>query len=276
MSNSESGLRLDEIGTWSEIKLAIIREYAKAYSTILAKQPFLYHMYIDGFAGAGMHKSKSTGQTIAGSPINVTSIEPRFREYHFVELDPSKAEHLRKLFATQPEVRIHEGDCNYIVARELMPMVRFDKYRRALCLLDPYGLDLEWDVICAAGEQGTVDLLLNFPMMDMNRNVLWHDSSAVSPDQRARMTRYWGDVSWMQAAYVSEPGLFGSMEEKTGNEAVALAFAERLHKVAKFKHVAKPLAMKNSTNAIVYYLFFATSNSTAHKIIGQMFQKRNS
>ena len=48
--------QFDRIGYWSEIKLEIIKEYASAYSTILAAQtgPSFYHVYIDAFAGAGM------------------------------------------------------------------------------------------------------------------------------------------------------------------------------------------------------------------------------
>src|SRR2546426_845898 len=107
-----SDLPLDEIGRWSEIKLQIIAEYAKPYSQILANQPKLYHLYIDGFAGAGMHVSKTTGQTIAGSPLNVTSVVPRFREYHLVELSERKASRLKLLFASDNAVRVHEGDCN--------------------------------------------------------------------------------------------------------------------------------------------------------------------
>ena len=34
-----SQLQFDRIGYWSQIKLEIVREYAHAYSTILAKQP---------------------------------------------------------------------------------------------------------------------------------------------------------------------------------------------------------------------------------------------
>ncbi|HUB66873.1 MAG TPA: hypothetical protein VL981_05250 [Candidatus Methylacidiphilales bacterium] len=33
-----TSFEFDEIGYWSEIKFDIIRDYAKAYSTILAKQ----------------------------------------------------------------------------------------------------------------------------------------------------------------------------------------------------------------------------------------------
>ena len=264
---------LDEIGKWSEIKLAIIREYAQPYSQILANQPGLYHMYIDGFAGAGMHISKRTRQKIAGSPLNVISVQPKFREYHFVELDPVKADHLRCLFADHAEVHIHEGDCNEVVPVKLLPLVRWDQRRRALCLLDPYGLHLDWAVIQAAGRLKTIDLLLNFPMMDMNMNVLWHDPASVKPEQAARMTRFWGDESWKNAAYSPEQTLFETILNKTDNVRVAEAFAKRLKDVASFKYVAEPLPMRNSTQAIVYYLFFASQNRTAHKIISYIFGK---
>jgi len=61
----------DEIGDWSELKLDIIREYASAYSKILSgqKSPELYHIYINTFAGAGIHVSKSPGGFISGSPL---------------------------------------------------------------------------------------------------------------------------------------------------------------------------------------------------------------
>lgn len=71
-------MKYDEVNYWSEIKLDIVKEYAGAYSTILhaQKRPSLYHVYIDAFAGAGVHISKTTGQFIQGSPLNALSIDP--------------------------------------------------------------------------------------------------------------------------------------------------------------------------------------------------------
>ncbi len=53
---------LDEIGPWSEVKLDILKRYAVEYSKILSKQinPQLSHVYIDAFAGAGVHVSRTT------------------------------------------------------------------------------------------------------------------------------------------------------------------------------------------------------------------------
>jgi hypothetical protein len=36
--------------------------------------------------------------------------------------------------------------------------------------------------------------------------------------------------------------------------------------------VAEPLPMKNSTNAVVYYLFFASQKTVAQKIIDDIFK----
>jgi len=135
-------LRFDRIGAWSEIKLAILKEYAKAYSTILAKQPRLYHIYVDAFAGAGIHLSRRTEQPVPGSPLNALAVTPAFREYHLIDLDGAKLAHLRSMIGDRPDVRLYEGDCNPILLREVFPRARYENFRRALCLLDPYGLNL--------------------------------------------------------------------------------------------------------------------------------------
>ena len=77
----------DEIGIWSELKLSIIRDYATEYSKILSNQPGLRHIYIDGFAGPGVHLSKSSGKFVPGSPLNALEIQPPFKEFHFIDAD---------------------------------------------------------------------------------------------------------------------------------------------------------------------------------------------
>jgi hypothetical protein len=61
-----TALTFDEVGSWSEVTLDIIRDYAKACSTVLAAQqrPPFYHVYIDAFTGAGIHVSKTSGDVI--------------------------------------------------------------------------------------------------------------------------------------------------------------------------------------------------------------------
>ena len=184
---------------------------------------------------------------------------------------PKKVEFLQRLTAGKDDVHIYEGDCNEVLIQQIFPTLQYESYRRALCLFDPYGLDLTWDVMFQAGQLGTVDMFLNFPVMDMNRNALWRNPDKVSPERALRMTRFWGDDSWKRVAYSTDRNLFG-LPEKEPNETIAEAFRERLMKVAGFKRVPAPLPMRNS-RAIVYYLFFASQVGVAEDIVNDIFTK---
>jgi three-Cys-motif partner protein len=147
-------LQFDQIGYWSEVKLEIVKEYASAYSTILAAQtkPRLKHLYIDAFAGAGVHQIKATRSFVPGSPLNALLIRPPFREYHLIDIASEKVENLRRIVGDRKDVWTYQGDCNEILLDQILPRVRYNDYKRALCLLDPYGLHLNWRVILTAGQ----------------------------------------------------------------------------------------------------------------------------
>ncbi len=265
--------RLDIVGYWTEIKLQILQEYANAYAQILKNQPFIKHVaYIDGFAGAGTHISKESGKEIEGSPARALSVQPAFNHYHFIEMNAARAKRLYKMAAHQ-NATIYQGDCNNMLLEKVFPQCRYEDYRRGLCLLDPYELNPNWEVVETAGKMRSIEIFLNFMIMDANMNVLWKNPDSVLPNQAARMTKFWGDDSWRTSAYKTEKGLFGPIEEKTSNESVIAAYRERLKKVARFKFVPEPLPMCNSTGAVVYYLFFASHNSTGNKIAEHIFKK---
>jgi three-Cys-motif partner protein len=271
MIASPAGFKLDEIGNWSEIKLEIIRKYAKAYSTILTSKGF-FHSYIDGFSGAGVHVSKTTGTLVQGSPTLALEVEPPFDEYHFVDLNSKKIDHLRRWLPDRPNIHSYTGNCNDVLIQQVFSRVLYTHRRRALCLLDPYGLHLSWEVMRLAGQMKSIELFINFPMADMNRNVLWHDADGATAEDVARMNFFWGDDSWRSVAYRTDNNLFG-FADKTTNEAVVEGFKQRLMNVAGFAYVPKPLPMKNSRGATVYYIFFASPNKTANKIVTDIFNK---
>lgn len=269
-------MRLDEIGYWSELKLEIIKKYAQTYSTILAAQqsPRLEHVYIDGFSGAGEHLSKGSGEMVPGSPLNALHVDPPFVEYFLVDLNGKKVDHLRALVVDRPDIHVLHGDCNAVLLDEVFPNVRWEQYRRGLCLLDPYGLHLNWRVIDTAAKMKSIEIFLNLPVHDINRNVLRHNVDKVTQEHRDRMTRYWGDDSWATELYkdAEQLSLFGDLDrEKQQNDAVAEVFRQRLRKVAGFAHVPKPLPMRNSKGAVVYYLCFASQKPVAGKIVDEIF-----
>ena len=270
-----SPFKLDEIGAWSELKLNIIEKYGSAYTTAFSGTGSrLKKIYIDGFSGAGVHIIKTKRTEIEGSPARALKIQPPFDTFHFIDMNADKTAHLRSLCEGRTNVDIRTGDANHHL-RELLPTIRYDQYKRALCLLDPYGLHLDWEIIELAGKMKTVDMFLNFPVMDMNRNVLFWKKDRASPDGVERMNRFWGDQSWEKAAYApsSQLDMFGESElEKQPNKAIADAFRTRLQHVAGFTHVAEPLPMVNKNNAVVYYLKFASNKPVAQNIIDSIFK----
>jgi three-Cys-motif partner protein len=269
-------LKFDEIGIWSELKLEIVENYGAAYTKAFANQGGLKKYYIDAFSGAGIHLSKRTGGEVEGSPARALKVSPPFDHFYFIDMDADKTKHLATLCDGRADVDVITDDATSYLVEKLLPTIQYRKFNRALCLLDPYGLHLDWDVMLQAGRSQAIDLFLNFPVMDMNRNAIWRNPENAPKDGIERMNRFWGDESWRRAAYVeSDQGNFFSAPElvKQDNAAIVKAFQERLQTVAGFEFVPNPLPMRNSNNAVVYYLFFASQKPVAKKIIEEIFKK---
>ncbi len=266
--------KYDVIGYWSEVKLDIIREYASAYSTIVNRQSSIKkHIYIDAFAGPGQHISRATGEFIAGSPLNALLIQPPFSEFHLIDIDGDKAGELRRIVGERPDVMIYDQDANQILLEKVFPRCLYRDFHRALCLLDPYALTVDWKVIETAGKMKSIEIFFNFMIMDANMNVLWRNPDHVLPAQVLRMDRAWGDHSWRDVAYQKECTLFGDIERKADNETIAEAFRKRLQDVAGFEYVPAPMPMRNDQGALVYYLYFASPSKTGARIVSGIFKK---
>ena len=92
------------------------------------------------------------------------------------------------------------------------------------------------------------------------------------------MNRFWGDESWRDVVY--EPGrqtnLWGDTEivkVDRANEKMAEAYRRRLLDVAGFRYSPTPLPFRNRQGATIYYLFFASPDATANKIVQDIFSK---
>lgn len=260
----------DELGSWSINKLDIVQKYAIAYGKIINGYR-LHPIYIDGFAGSGHNVARATGETIEGSPLLVLDVKPGFEEYHFIDVDGDKLDELKSATRGRSDVFFYNEDANQALLR-IIPTVTYSGFKRALCVLDPYGLDVDWQVLVAAAQQKTIEIFFNFSIMDMNRNILRHNRDSVSQSQYDRMMRAWGDASWEQELFSAHDSLFGDLE-KVNNWTVARAFQRRLHDVAGFAYVPDPVCMKNSKNAGLYYWFFASQNSTGAKIAKDIFKR---
>jgi three-Cys-motif partner protein len=273
-------MKIDKIGIWSEIKLDIIREYASAFTTIMKNQPWCKgYLYIDAFAGAGIHISRKTGELVPGSPLNALEIKNPFTEYYYIDIDKEKTEALEALTRDIPYVKIYEGDSNEVLKKKILPFLTYETRKRALCILDPYGLHIQWETIMAIARLGTTEIFLNFPLMDMNRNVLHKDLLSADPDQIERMNMFCGSEEWQDILYKedSQMRLFGDpyrVKVVDSNIKLGSWFGiERLKKAAGFDFVPEPVLMRNSKGGPLFFLFFASHKETGKKIVTDIFTK---
>jgi len=274
-------LEPEAIGLWTEIKLQIIREYAGAYTTILKEQPWCKgYAYIDAFAGVGQFVSKSDrDRLIIGSPLNALNIPNKFTEYHFIDIDSDKINNLKELTADRPErrtIQFYVGDANEKLKQDIVPHFQYSSFKRALCILDPYGVDIECATIESIGKAKTMDVFLNFPLMDINRNAALKILEASNPKEGVRLTKIWGDESWKRLVYVEQGDMFSSsvlIKRDEGNEILKRGFQERLKQVAGFSFVPEPILMKNKMGGHLYFLFFASHKPVAQGIAEGILRK---
>ncbi len=272
----------ESIGVWTEIKLQIIQEYAAAYTTILKEQSWCRaYAYIDAFAGGGEFVSRENPERlIAGSPLNALNVPHKFTEYHFIDIDPVKIVQLNELVIRRTEtVYTYLGDANQILSKEILPKFRYETFKRALCILDPYGVDIEWATIASIAKARTMDVFVNFPLMDINRNAALKKLETQDPQQGALLTKIWGDEFWKDLTYVEQTQLFEPpvlIKKIHANETLKRGFTERLKRVAGFAFVPEPILMRNTVGGPLYFLFFASHQQVAQTIAQDIFKKYRS
>lgn len=171
------------------------------------------------------------------------------------------------------KVEIKRGDCNQVLTNEVFPSI--GKSQRAFLLLDPYGLHVEWGTIETAAQASTIEVLVNFPLHDISRNVIKRRPKLMKKKQAARLDAFCGDGGWSEVAYreSQQLGLFGREYEKCDRIADVLSayFRERVQTI--FGYVSDYIIMRNEKNRPLYSLIWAGHNKTACKIMNAVLHK---
>jgi three-Cys-motif partner protein len=262
---------LNGVGPWSIRKNDIVEYYASVYSEITKhSKTKLKRCYIDGFSNRGRSRLKGSDDVVLGSALRVMNLSVPFDRCVFVEQDHKCMIALRKNIGNLPNVEFVEGDANIVLPERVFPTVRYGRYERALCFLDPYNMNgLRWTTIVAAGANEAIEAIVHFPTMDAHRTVLLANQGKIRPTMRAKMNAYWGDEGWMADAYSTEgmlpiPDL---QPRKREPEAIIEAFRNRLFAGAGFPFVSQAFPMRNSKGNVVYHLLLASHNKKAQQVM---------
>ncbi|MGB0879446.1 MAG: three-Cys-motif partner protein TcmP [Polaribacter sp.] len=272
-------------GNWTENKIEILVEYAKAYLTIMNKHKYFKPFYFDGFAGSGFikEKSKLDKKTVLGAAKRIIDIEEPipFEQYYFVEKDEDKFNSLKKATKDYRDKKIYvvNTDCN----DKLKSLSKFlqkkrNKNTRVLAYIDPCGMQLEWSSIECLKNLG-IDFWVLVPT-GLGVNRLLKKNGEISDAWLSKLEVFLGmnreeikNVFYEKSRQIS---LFGDERfDKVSNaiEKSADLYKNRLHEI--FSYISEAYVLKNSSNSIMFHFFMASNNKFATKIANDIIKKYN-
>lgn len=274
-------------GDWTETKIEILVEYAKAYLRIMnthAKKYKWQLLYFDGFAGSG-YITKKKQISIVGAAKRILEIEKpiSFDEFYFVEKDDRNANYLeeatKKLY---PDKKVHivKEDCNdKIVSMSKFLTTPEGKKYKILAYIDPCGMQLHWNSLQTLQER-SVDVWILVPT-GMGVNRLLKNDSNISDALVSKLEVFLGMKKDEILNYfykeTVENTLFGEekvvLKENQAIEKSAILYKERL--LSLFQFVSEPYILKNKVNSIMFHFFMASNNETAVKIANEIITKYN-
>ncbi|MEX8549070.1 MAG: three-Cys-motif partner protein TcmP [Mucilaginibacter sp.] len=262
-------------GNWTEAKMKIVVDYAKAYLTIMNKQSWAKTLYFDGFAGSGLIEVDEYNEAVKGTALRILDIEQPepFDIYYFVEKEDEYFEALKQNikinYPNKDNAFVVKGDCN----TKLFDMANFlkrDINYRALAFIDPYGMSVNWNSIESLKGLG-VDLWILVPT-GLGVNRLLKTDGNISDAWLNKLEQFLGlprsEIINHFYSKTTVNTLFGNEtfvnKEKSAIQKAGVLYTQRLKTV--FEFVSQSFVMRNSNNSIMYHFMMATNNTAALKI----------
>jgi three-Cys-motif partner protein len=289
-------------GAWTEKKLAALKSYLQAYRLIFTQNEKARNfrtIYIDAFAGTGERKVPDADAGTStlftadelpemnayekGSARIALELDSPFDEYIFVDKKPDHTLQLQNLIHTEyPELesrcQVLQGDGPAAIRK--ICVSRNWRKQRAVLFLDPYGMNVEWDLLRLIADTKAIDMWFLFPLGTGANRLLTRDT-APPKSFAEKLTRIFGTDKWQTAFYKESQqiGLFGddpSIVKDATFDQIGKYLIERLKTI--FSGVAPTTkALYNSRNNPMYLLCFAAGNPvgapTAIKIADHLLGK---
>ena len=274
-------------GPWTEKKLKAFSAYVWSYLKILKTQPQWKTIYFDGFAGSGSRKNNKTDlykqlsiseedeNVYKGAAERVLTLKDDllFDYYYFIDKSATSLKKLKTKLSNLPNSKktkliYRPSDCNKSL-QDLGNALKSNKYA-ALALLDPFGMQIEWESI--AGLKGTrSDIWILVPTGVIVNRLLFRNGNL---KYSKKLTSFFGlsEDEIRKEFYKTEQklDLFNGESEivtkvvKPINQ-IMHVYIRQLKTV--WKHVTEqPLRLDNTKGRPLFHLVFASNNANAVKI----------
>lgn len=277
-------------GNWTENKIEILVEYAKAYLTIMnkyAKPSGWKLMYFDGFAGSGLivKEKNDHRREIVGAARRIIEIEEPmpFDEYYFVEMDKENMKDLEqntKIAFPKKKIYTVTEDCNI----KLLSLAKFlsspkGKSYKILAFIDPCGMQLKWSAIEPL-KKLSIDVWILVPtgmgvsrLLKKNGNIsdAWLNKLEIFLGmERNEILEFFYKEQEVQTLF--GPETIVTKEQKAIEKSAEL-YRNRLSTV--FDFVSETYVLKTDANTTLFHFLMASNNEKAHKIANDIVKKYN-
>lgn len=289
-------------GVWTEEKLNAFEKYVNAYLTIMNKYRGQYDwklIYFDGFAGSGSRNEDTSSEDnqlmidlidehqIAAEELTpykgaaervLNIVQDGFDFYYFIDKDAASSCQLQeKLASYQKDKRLEfrHSDANIEVSK-LADAMRKNSKLKALVLLDPFGMQVDWSSIERLKGTST-DLWILIPTGVIVNRLLDRKCKLTHIE---KLTSFFGkDEAFLRNYFYSthqDMTLFGDVEviEKVKEpiRKIAELYIQQMKTI--FKHVTEqPLVLYNTRNAPIFHFACASNNESAIKIAHEIINK---
>ena len=289
-------------GAWTEEKLKAFEKYVNAYLTIMNKYRGQYDwklIYFDGFAGSGSRYEDTTSEDnqlmidlidehqitaeeltpYKGAAERVLNIaQDGFDFYYFIDKDAASSSQLQeKLKPYQKDKRLEfrHSDANTEVSK-LADAMRKNSKLKALVLLDPFGMQVDWSSIEKLKGTST-DLWILIPTGVIVNRLLDRKCKLTHIE---KLTSFFGkDEAFLKNYFYNtrqENTLFGETEvvEKVQEpiRMIANLYIQQMKTI--FKYVTEePLVLYNTRNTPIFHFACASNNESAVKIAHEIINK---
>ena len=289
-------------GAWTEEKLNAFEKYVNAYLTIMNRyrdQNDWKLIYFDGFAGSGSRQESApeegnqlmldlinehhvTADELSpykGAAERVLNISKKgFDYYYFIDKDEISSKQLKEKLTPiykGRKLEFRHSDANTEV-KKLATALHNNSKLKALVLLDPFGMQVDWESIERLKGTGT-DLWILIPTGVIVNRLLDRKCKLTHIE---KLTTFFGkDESFLKEYFYNtrqDSTLFGEVEvvEKMGEpiKRITELYIQQMKTIFKYA-TEQPLVLRNTRNTPIFHFACASNNQSAVKIAHEIINK---
>lgn len=274
------GLPLQCVGPWAEDKYFSLEQYLRASRE--ARKKFSDKgnaVFIDLFAGPGKCIIRGDRKEIDSGGIRALNLEKApFNEYFYFDISKANTDALKERIGNKQNCHVKCGDSNILVKEFVKDLLHKEqlikRYRYHFAYIDPFGPDqLKFDTLKALAKLNRMDMLINFPIGPIKRNLPnWTTNKDTILDD------FLGTNEWRKAINgISKDRIFVVLINIFKEQLKSIGYPEEGLKTISDKNIDAGLpavSVKNTKKVDLYILILASKHLLGQQIWNSIIKAR--